>query len=211
MSLFKKWFGKETEQPRVLNHPKDLMPGDLLQFSDSFSLPKQLRGQTFQVAEVNTYQFQREYETEFTLKGDDRELFYMTVSGGVSPVVSISRRIHRGIVEQLFDLDQFAGIFEEHEQTTLPLQQPVDEYSGWLSDIYHQEIFAETGYYVKGDHRTNGVSYDANNEDESFDYYSLISPDEKAAIELEVYDGGETEVCLTIWLAIEDVKDMWPQ
>ena len=79
----------------------------------------------------------------------------------------------------------------------------------WLADSYFQEAKAESGYFYEKDCRKGGpAGYEGDGE--PFEYYLLVSADRGHAIEIEVYAGGDTEVSLTLYRPIDDIKDLWP-
>ena len=51
---------------------------------------------------------------------------------------------------------------------------------------------------------------DYEGDGEPFDYYCLVDSSESHAVEIEVYPGGETDVSLTLYRDVDDIKDLWP-
>ena len=62
---------KKDPESRQLDNASDLLEGDLVNISDSYALPAQIRGSSFKVIAVTTYQFEYEFETNFSLEGQD--------------------------------------------------------------------------------------------------------------------------------------------
>ena len=201
---------KKDPDSRQLEHPRDLLEGDLVNITDSYALPSQLRGAGFKVVAVGTYQFEYEFETSFSLEGqDDYRIDLMVEKEDGRERAALSLSINRDVVEQLFDLDQFSEIFEEDVQTVLGLQQDAPELTGWTAPLYRQQACAERGYFYQQDYRGSSPP-DEEGEGEPFDYYSLVSDDGKYAVEIEVWGGGETDVVLTIYRPLSDIKELWP-
>ena len=192
-----------------MDHADELLIGDVLQLSDSFGLPKRLRDQTFKVVGIVTFQFEHQFSTSFSLEGTNQDHIDLTIekdAGRATAAFSLS--ISQVQVEQIFDLDQFATIFEGDGFAQVSPENVLD-LEAWLSKSYIQEAKAERGYYYEKDFRSLGPPEDEG-EGEPFDYYCLVSPDRDHAIEIEVYDGGETEVSLTLYRPIDDIKELWP-
>ncbi len=201
---------KKDPESRQLDNASDLLEGDLVNISDSYALPAQIRGSSFKVIAVTTYQFEYEFETNFSLEGqDDYRLNLLVEKEDGRERAAFSLSINRDMVEQLFDLDQFSEIFDEDVQTDLELQQESEELAGWTAPVYRQQSCAERGYYYQQDYRGES-SPDEEGEGEPFDYYSLVSDDGDYAVEIEVWDEGETDVVLTIYRPITDIKELWP-
>jgi len=70
---------KKKPGPRNIETPKALQVKDLVSFKDSFSLPALLRGNSFEVQAVSTYQFEHSHYAEFTLKDSTGQLLFMSV------------------------------------------------------------------------------------------------------------------------------------
>ncbi len=207
--LFKSFFTSEDEKPvRVLNHPRDLHQNDIIKFH--FTPQTEISNKQFQVSNVNTYDFEDRKLTEFSLSGDNKEPIYLIVDEtGDEPFLSISRKIQRDLVEQLFDLDEFSQVFDSEEHTRLNCLTTPASLENWTAEKYIQEIYAEGGYFHKGDYRQKPIPQ---NEDagDYFDHYLAIDDTRQFVIEAEVYDGGETDVLITIRRPLTDIEEMWP-
>lgn len=210
MGFWNKFMGNdEDDTPRTLEHPRDLNLHDIIKFK---FLPQQtLSGKRFEVVDVNTYDFEDEHLTEFTLKSDNGYTVFMIVDEtDDEPCLSLSHKLSRREVEKTFDMDQFADIFDGNGRTSVEVLKEPEFDTGWVAPVYFQEIQGEVGYYHKGDYRGRGVPQGEDDGDD-FEYYYLESDDEEFSIEIEVYEGGDTEVALTVYRDIEDIEEMWPQ
>jgi len=215
VGFFSNLFGKKEAEARQLNHPNQLIKGDMLSLDDSFALPSQLRGQQFRVEAVNTYEYEGKQEPEWVLKGQTGDSIFMGIEEDDETYIALSIKVNRTYVEQIFDLDQFSTIFDEAEQAKLnclPLSPQLDnEFSSWLSEEYHQIVFSEFGYFHREDYRNKQCNSDSNNNSgDAFEAYQLIDNDESKAIDIEVYEGGSTDVMLTIYRPLSDIRDYWP-
>lgn len=217
-SFFKKMFGStssDTPAQRQLNHPRDLNVGDMVKFK--LYAPPLIAGQSFKVESVNTYDYKGGSETEFTLRGAISQSFFMTVENTDEGAdVRLSLKIKRNVVEQLFNLDQFAEIFDNQqgpvhiERTVNPdeASHQLSELSGWTAPKYHREVFAMRGYFHEGDYRDKNVPNDTDRCEE-LDYYCIVSDDETRAVEIEVFDDDE-DVMLTIISDDNIIEELWP-
>ena len=201
---------KSEPKTRALNRPEDLQIGDMVQLSDSFGLPKRLRDQMFKVIGLVTYQFEHQFSTSFSLEGtssnDHIDLTIDREEGRAVAAFSLS--VDRSVVEQVFDLEEFSLIFDSDDPAQVSPVASLDM-DGWLAETYHQEAKGERGYYYQKDYRERGPP-EYEGEGEAFDYYFLATPDGNCGIEIEVFEGGETEVSLTLYRPIDDIKELWP-
>ncbi len=200
---------KSEPEARELNHPSHLQVGDMVHLSDSFGLPRRLRDQPFKVIGLVTYQFEHQFSTSFALEGRNQDHIDLTIEkDGGREIAAFSLSVDRTQVEELFDLDAFALIFDGEDPAELSPQGTLDM-EGWLADSYNQQSQGERGYYYEKDYRSSRPP-EHEGEGEPFDYFLLVSPDGERGIEIEVYEGGETEVSLTLYRPLDDIKELWP-
>lgn len=214
MGFLSSLFGKKEAPKRQLDHPSKLNKGDMISLDDSFALPPQLRGQQLRVEAVNTYEYQRKQQTEWVLKGHGNDTIFLSLDEDDETYLGLSIKLNRGLVEALFDLDQFSEIFEESgkaQLTTNTLTADLQEYEQWLSPHYHQVSAADFGYFHRQDYRGQRPPQDADGATgDAFEAYQLLDDDEDKAIDVEVYEGGDTDVMLTIYRPLSDIRDYWP-
>ncbi|AVV85455.1 DUF4178 domain-containing protein [Shewanella putrefaciens] len=215
MGFFNSIFGTKTPPQRELNHPSQLNVGDMISIDDSFALPTQLRGQQLKVEAVNTYEFERNQQAEWVLKGHGSDTIYLSIEEDDETYLALSIKITRNQVEQIFDLEQFSTLFDEPGHAELTTQalstDNAAQLEQWLGKQYHQVTFAAFGYFHREDYRGLKPPQDANgNTGEPFEYYLLLNDDESRAIEIEVYEGGDTDVVLTLYRPLTDIREYWP-
>lgn len=215
MGFFNSIFGKKAPPQRELNHPSALNVGDMISIDNSFALPTQLRGQQLKVEAVNTYEFERRQQAEWVLKGHGNDTIYLSIEEDDETYLAFSLKISRSQVEQIFDLEQFSTLFDEPGHATLLTQELpagiTSQLEQWLGKQYHQVTFAAFGYFHREDYRNLKPPQDANGATgEPFEYYLLLDDDESRALEVEVYEGGDTDVVLTLYRPITDIRDYWP-
>ncbi|QDF74199.1 MULTISPECIES: DUF4178 domain-containing protein [Shewanella] len=211
MGFLKGLFGKKEAPKRQLDHPNHLQKGDIISLDDSFALPEQLRGQQLRVEGVNTYEYQRKQICEWVLKGHGSDTLCLSLDEDDETYLAFSIKLPRSQVEQIFDLDAFSEIFEEDCHAELEVKETPSSLTGWLSDRYHQINFAQFGYFHRADYRGMRPPQDeGHTSGEPFESYLLLDEDETRAVEVEVYEGGDTDVSLTLYRPLSDIRQYWP-
>jgi hypothetical protein len=209
MSFLKGLWKKKKGGPRSLDHAGDLMQGDMVQLANHFGLPGQLRDKTFRVVGICTYQFEHGNDTCFSLESTDDDHINLTIesdAGRDTAVFSFS--VSRSTVGELFDLDEFAQVFDGEDASSLTLKSDAG-LDGWVASDYVQEIKGEKGYFYNRDYRQSAPPVH-DGEGEPFEYHFLLSEDETKGVEIEVFAGGETEVSLTLYCDMEMIRELWP-
>lgn len=208
-------FGKKDKAPsRELNHPNQLLKGDMITLDDSFALPAQLRGQQFKVEAIHTYEYQRSCQYEFMLMGQHPSPIFMTCIIDDESYLSFSIKVTRAEVEQLFDLDEFATVFDDEDAVLnrLTISDELDnQYGQWLASEYHQTEHAIFGYFHREDYRNLTPPQDEHGKrGEAFESYSLEDNSESHGVDICVYESGDTEVTLTLYRPLTDIRQYWP-
>jgi len=211
MSFFKKLFSKSTNEPRELTKVNQLLVGDIIVLTDSFALPESLRGQEFQVKAVNSYEFEHNVQTEWALIGTNALEIFLSLETDDITEIKLSLKIQHEDVESLFDLACFSEVFDEPGEAFLEKQADSDITSMWSSEQYQQSVFAKVGFFHRKDHRNEELSaYEGKESGEQFELYSLYNEDQSKGVDIEVWQDGDTEVCLTLFRPLSDIVDMYP-
>ncbi len=211
MSFFKKIFNKSSNEPRQLSKVNQLLVGDIIVLTDSFALPESLRGQEFQVKAVNSYEFEHKVQTEWALLGTNTSEIFLSLEVDDISELKISLKIQHEDVEKLFDLDSFSEVFDEPGEAFLEKQADSDNTAMWTSEQYQQSVFAKVGFFHRKDHRSENLSaYEGKDSGEQFELYSLYNEDQSKGVDVEVWQDGDTEVCLTLFRPLSDIIDMYP-
>lgn len=215
MSFFKKAFSKFSNTtdtaPRKLSQVNQLLVGDIIVLTDSFALPESLRKQEFQVSAINSYEFEHSTQTEWVLQGTNSIEIFLGLAVDDTTELKFSLKIAHEDVESLFDLEHFSAIFDEPGEAFLDKQQDTALTTGWCSEQYQQNTFAKVGYFHRKDHRSENLSsYEGSGAGEQFELYTLYNEDQSYGIDVEVWEDGDTEVCLTLFRPLSDVIDMYP-
>lgn len=210
-NLFKAAFSRDKTKVRAaLDHPRELQPGDFLKLNDSLLLPALLRDQSLQVQQVNTYQYEYRSEPEWVLKSvSGVPLFFSIDNEDGADTACFSVKLTPDMVEMLFDLDEFGDIFGESGLVELNTLETPDELEHWVAPYYRQTTAGQRGYHYEQDYRGSQPP-DDEGSGEPFDYYCLQSNDLKQAIEIEVWPDGDTDVLLTIYRPMSDIRELWP-
>ena len=209
--MFSKLFKKKTAPVKQLEHPKDLQKGDMIQMIDSFALPPELKGQTLHVIDINTYQYEYENETEFVVKGDSGTSIFVTIENDDGEEwVNFNLKIRRKDVEKLFDMDNFADIFDSEDLTELSRIQDVDKFSRWTTTRYKQESHPSTAYYYNQDFRGKTISKYVEDGGEPCECITLSDSEDEFAVNIEVWDDGETDIFLCVSRPLTDIVDLFP-
>jgi len=211
MSFFKKIFNKEAQAERKLTHVNQLLVGDIIVLTDSFALPQALQGQQFQVTAVNSYEYEQNTQTEWSLQGNDELAIFLSLEIDDSTELKFSVKVEHDDIETLFDLDNFSQVFDEPGQAFLNRQRDNEVTSTWSSEQYQQSIFAKVGYFHRKDHRSEDLSaYEGKCSGEQLELYSLYNEDQSKGVDIEVWQDGDTDVFLTLFRPLTDIIDMYP-
>mgnify|MGYP000048538234 FL=1 len=211
MSFFKKIFNKSSNESRKLTKVNQLLVGDIIVLTDSFALPESLRGQEFQVKAINSYEFEERVQTEWALTGSNALEIFLSLEVDDITELKLSLKIQHEDVETLFDLDSFSEIFDEPGTAFLEKKADSQITGLWSSEQYQQSVFAKVGFFHRKDHRSEKLSaYEGKDSGEQFELYSLYNEDQSKGIDIEVWQDGDTEVCLTLFRPCSDIIDMYP-
>ncbi|MBA6263011.1 MAG: hypothetical protein V7780_01800 [Colwellia sp.] len=210
MSFLKRLFNKKEDE-RQVNSAEELKIKDIIVLTDSFALPESLRTQQFQVSAINCYEFENKTETEWVLQGENNLELYLTIENDDQTYLKFALKIQHEDIESLFDLDEFATIFDEPGQAFLERKSDSSLTSGWSSSQYQQRVFAKVGYFHRKDNRTESLSaYEGNEAGEQFELYSLLDEEQSRGIDIEVWQDGETDLFITLYRPTSDIIDIFP-
>jgi hypothetical protein len=211
--IFKK-SNKEDNSTRTLTKVDHLQVGDIVSLKERLSLPAELQGAELEVTAVGTYQYSDGLEKEVTLRSVDNKTYYLSLDDNDGdPVLCFSIKVERKLVSQLFDLDQFANLFEP-DYATLDVQSIPDKIKDWAKEgQYVQHISDAEAYFFNDDLIAKGLTPSSNQDDdgEEFRYFSCESDiDDNYSLVVEVWQTGETDVSLEVSTPIDVIAEMWP-
>lgn len=176
--------------------------GDIVVFS--FLPQPELSGKRFEIIHAAAYDISGEQHASYTIKNEAGDVFYLadTTEEGET-YVGISRKLKRGDALDTFGEADIGAVFDEGFSKLHTVSHPSDTLQPWLADSYHEVSDCTRGAYY-----TNGVIA---GEGERFDYYALEDGSESFAVEIEVYDGGETDISLTVYHTKSSaISEHWP-
>jgi hypothetical protein len=209
--MFSSWFGKNKTVRRDADDPTKLQVGDVIELSGSYGLPSELRGARFTIHKVSTYEFEEGIDVEFQLKGAALFTLFLSVEDNDGDILlKFSRKVERKQVGEIFDLNDFSQIFESDESCRLNAKKS-PEFDNWLSEAYIQTCQeVQAFYYEDWDLRKKNQGRDYEEDEEELRYFELKSDDGRHFIEIEVWDGGETDVSLTLTLPAYELEGIYP-
>lgn len=195
----------DNKKLRDLNSLGELQNGDFIKLNDSFALPSELRGKTFQVTSIDSYFYGEELSTEWTLKGDTKKKIYMSLTdmGGEDQIV-LSYQLNKREVDALFGWSELKAQMNASTQADL-LCKDTSMFEGWLADTYHRrEVDAEAVYFSR-DMRGRGRSGGG----EELTYVEFYNDDESRSMDMEIWDVDEIDVFISILRPETDVHEFW--
>lgn len=204
-SLFKSYTGP-NQAARQIDNPKQLQVGDLFKMSDSFALPSELRGESFQVQQVATYFYTDIGVPEFVIKsGPNKPLFLSIEDFDGEEQLILSRKLKRKEVEALFGWDAVKELTTRETTTEIVPRAPGED--EWLADAYHRRVFGGTGRYFERDLRDGPAPGSGG---EPLHYYEFYDAEERCSFEVEAWEGDELEVCIGLVRPFSDIVEYWP-
>ncbi|KTD89490.1 MULTISPECIES: DUF4178 domain-containing protein [unclassified Pseudoalteromonas] len=205
------FFKSKKEPERQLNHASELKKGDMFTVIDSFAYPSWLKGQTLRVIDVQTYQYQHSSDTEFVLETNSGQVVFLQIAQEDGEQwANFSIKVQRDEVDDIFTLDEFARIFDEESLTHIAVKNTPERFMQFLAKSYQQTESPFVCYFHNKDFRGQSLPRYEQDGGEPCEMICLASPDEGHSLNIEIWDGGETEVSLTLTRPITDIVDLFP-
>lgn len=212
MGLFDRFKNKEVEAPRTLDHPRDLLVGDMIDFS--LVSQTELSNKSFQVTNIWT----------LDLGGDNKKRIYFQL--GNADLNIRLRIVNDDMLELGLEVypEQLLSLFSQADLENIldpdsgvnhqlkikgKLKNLAEEFTGWVTKKYHQEGF-ELAYRYDDDYRDKSLPETLEGNESGCDFAWLISEDREYAIEFRVFDGGRTEAHLCVYLPLRKIESLWP-
>ena len=211
MRFLKSLFSKKTATPnRVLEQPQQLQIGDIFCFGDSFALPTAIRKQQLQVNEVTTIEFEHEHYAKLIAQSSNNQLVYISFPRNPQHFIKCSLLLNRSQVESLFDLDDFAEIFEAPGKARLTPLRKDPAYGDILASEYIQQDFETSGYLHQADYRDGAPPQFTDQEHgREFQYFSLEGDQGLRLIDIFIFENGDTDVYLSSLRPRNDIAELW--
>ncbi len=209
--MFRRLFGggsKDEPPAREVSEAWDLRPGDFLKMG--YAAPEGMSNAELQVTRVHA----------LDLGGAGKVRRVLTLDGGGSKFMlwrgedgklALAREVRRRQVEQLFDIDEFARLFDHDEPPNLVLERasvPAG-LEGWTTTLYRQEA-AQEAYLQNHDPATAAFDDSLTDDLEAIDFYRLVGDERRFALEVQVFDGGRTDVIAIAFAGPSAVAELWP-
>ncbi|BBN83069.1 hypothetical protein PA25_30540 [Pseudoalteromonas sp. A25] len=205
------FFKKKSKPTRQLSEPSQLKVGDMLTLIDSFAYPQWLKGQTLRVVSVNTYQYEHNAEYEMVLESNSGQIVFLQIEQEDGEQwANLSIKIQRNDVEAIFTLDEFARIFDEESLTEITVANTPEQFSQFLATSYKQTEAPYVSYFHERDYRGQSLPQFEQQGGEPCEVISLASDDGKHALNIEIWEGGETDVSLTLTRPVSDIVELFP-
>ncbi len=209
--MFRRLFGggsKDKTPAREVSDAWDLRPGDFLKMG--YAAPEGMSDAELHVTKVHA----------LDLGGAGRVRRVLTLDGaagefmlwrGEDGKLALARELRRKQVEQLFDIDEFAQLFDHDETPNLVLERTSEpaQLDGWTTSLYRQEAAQEA--YVQ-DHDPATTEFDGTVTDDAvaIDFYRLVGDERRFALEALVFDGGRTDVIAIALVGNSVIAELWP-
>ena len=206
-------FKKKEQELRSLKHFKELQVKDLVTFKPRDNVPYEIQAQTLTVTGVQSYQYDDGIAAEFILEMPNGSVFTaMCTDDEDGDNITLSKKLPRGLVMTLFDEQQLGSVFEEGDNTRLDVidGDQNEALKGWLPTHYFRTIFMATAYFYKEDRRLLGASDYADDGSEELRYSELEGSDDDYSLNIEVWDGGETDMFVQKTIPHHAISDLWP-
>ena len=199
--------GGKDDAPRKVAHAWELRPGDFIKLA--LTAPEGLSGAELQVSSVHAADLGGAGKLRRVLMLDGKDGPYSLWRDGRDRL-AIGRELLRPVVEQLFDIDEFARLFDPDEPANLTLERRTEPagLDGWTGPVYRQEG-ATVAYWHDRDPDDQAADELIGEEAEGFDHYRLTGDRRKFALEVAVFDGGRTDVTVIVLAPESIVEEMW--
>ncbi len=211
MGLFNR-FKEKPSIARKLEHPRDLLVGDMVEFN--LMGQADLSNRSFQVIKIWTLDLggDKHKRIYFQLDDIDSQIRLRVVD---DTTFELGLEVYPDTLLKIFSEADIAMILDAESGVNHYLSSHVtshdlpQELIGWVAENYRQEGF-DLAYRYEDDYRNKSLPEQVDGSEEGCDFAWLISDDRQHAIEFRVFDGGRTEVHLCAYLPIRKIESLWP-
>lgn len=197
-------FAKEKEL-RSLDSLSGLQANDYIRLNDSFALPDELRGKTFQVESMDSYYYGERLSVEWTLKGDTKKKLYLSLDDldGEAKIV-LSYQLKKNEVDSAFGWAEIKKQYKPEYDGALVCKD-VSLFDGWLQNEYARRECAGKGTYFEGDFRGKAKPSGG----DKLTYFEFFDEDKKFAVDVEMWSKDEVDVFISIIRPETDIHEFW--
>jgi hypothetical protein len=209
MSFFNRLFGSRDDKPKTrrLSHPRDLRSGDIIKFR--YIDQSDVSGQEFEISQINTYMHGDLCYPELILKDRCGNIIYMMVEEeDGEEYLALSKKVVKAKVNDLIAPNDMTAIQARGNGTCVTIATKPEDFEEWLVNTYRKVDSHVKGAFVKGDARY--LSNEEINRQERFTSHVLEDAEGEYALEVAVYETGETELSVTVYRDISEIEEMWP-
>ena len=201
--------GSARAAHRQVRHLGDVLPGDLISFKPRRLLPPSLQGETVEVSQVTTYQYEGAVCWQLDLVDTHRQRLYLSFERDCPDgQLCLSKPISRHDVQRLFGESQFGLLWEPGYCELVAQTQPA-ELDGWLARRYTQTANFSEGYLLT--EKVSGpVSSQEDDGSEPFRYHECEGDDDAYGLSVEVWADGDTDIALDLTVSADVVERIWP-
>jgi hypothetical protein len=211
MGLFNR-FKEKPSIARKLEHPRDLLVGDMLEIN--LMGQADLRNRSFQVIKIWTLDLggDKHKRIYFQLDDIDSQIRLRAID---DTTFELGLEVYPDTLLKIFSEADIATILDAESGVNHHLSSHVannelpQELIGWVAENYGQEGF-DLAYRYEDDYRNKSLPEQVDGCEEGCDFAWLISDDRQHAIEFRVFDGGRTEVHLCAYLPMRKIESLWP-
>ena len=208
--MFRRLFGGHSDDNssvRKVSDAWDLLPGDFLKLG--YTAPNGLSDVELQVSKVHALDLGGAGRVRRVLTLDDDSEFMLW--RGEDGKLALARVLKRKQVDQLFDIDEFARLFDHDESPNLVLKRTSvpAELDGWTAPLYRQEA-AHEAYIQNHDPATTEFDGTMTDDTKPIDFYRLVGDERRFALEAHVSDGGRTDVIAIALVSNSVISELWP-
>ncbi|MCF6250351.1 MAG: hypothetical protein L3J75_03645 [Methylococcaceae bacterium] len=211
MGLFNR-FKEKSPTARQLEHPRDLLVGDMVEFN--LMGQADLSNRSFQVTKIWTLDLggDKHKRIYFQLDDIDSQIRLRVID---DTTFELGLEVYPDTLLKIFSEVDIATILDaesgvNHHLTSRVVSNDLpQELIGWVAENYRQEGF-DLAYRYEDDYRNKPLPEQLDGCEDGCDFAWLISDDRQHAIEFRVFDGGRTEVHLCAYLPIRKIESLWP-
>ncbi|MGF1454071.1 MAG: hypothetical protein ACFB6R_01700 [Alphaproteobacteria bacterium] len=193
-------FGREKPVERkAIRSPDGLEVGDYVEFG--FLPIPDLSNKRFAVAQINHVDYGHGAQRSLVLASGETTVGLSYEAGDQGRALIVTKLLPRPDVEQLFDMDRFATVFDTGLASALPLIGRPEHLDPWLDGSgYEERVDAVPARFRTG----------TDLQWSTFDFYELEGmSDAGFTLEIEVYD-DDTEIYACRALRPDAVEKYWP-
>jgi len=199
---------KQNSIAHTLHDPHDLTMNDQITFG---AIPqKELSEHSFHISAINTYDFDGDATTVFTLhssngSSDNNEEFHMTVIGTTEPYLCLAKSISDDILPKLFDMNEVEELMDSGSGIILERLNTMPTLKNWTAESY--ALLEENNKVTihAGDFRNKTLPM--TNYDNECSYYLLEDSSSTFAIEIENHHDNLT-VYAAAYHSLDVIKKM---